>query len=132
MGIPITGKLANEPREFKSKNGSTGISFSIPLKVYDDEQGKNVTEWIEVVQWFDAERQKALETMRHMLGKGAVVTAYGDLARRYYTNKDNERVSQLYVRFPKVDVISSAPREMDVTQPPRDQKPDVYDNDIPF
>ena len=136
MGVQIVGRVASEPRENATRSGRIALSFSIPLRVYDDTEGKNQTEWVEVTKWFD-QGDENIPKWRHMVGRGAVISAYGDLARRHYLSKMGEERTQLYLRYPKIDVVVSAPREQEVTQDvPRPSvpqpQPEMYDAEIPF
>ena len=133
MAVFITGKVASEPRTFVTRNGKTTVSISVPVKVYDDDEGET-TVWVEATQWYEPGKEDSARKYEHMVGKGAAVSIYGDLAKRHYDGKDGTRKEQVYVRYPKIEVIAPAPKVQDVTQAPRPAapKPDPYDPIIPF
>lgn len=133
MAVLITGKVASEPKVFVTQNGKTKVTISVPLKVYDEDEGET-TIWVEATKWHDPDKSEAARKFEHMVGKGAAVSIYGDLAKRHYDGKDGTRKEQVYVRFPKIDVIAPAPKVQDVTQAPRPAapEPELYDSSIPF
>lgn len=133
MAVLITGKVASEPRTFVTRNGKTTVSISVPVKVYDDDEGET-TVWVEATQWYEPGKKDAARKYEHMVGKGAAVSIYGDLAKRHYDAKDGTRREQVYVRYPKIEVITTAPKVQDVTQAPRPAapEPELYDSSIPF
>lgn len=128
--INISGNVTREPRitTANTKKGPRKVMrFSVAANHGSGE--REVATFFECDYWLASE--KAENYLAHVIGKGAKVCVTGDFYLDSYQANDGTTRYVAKVDAYKVDVISSAPREMDVTQP-REQQPDVYDNDIPF
>lgn len=129
----ICGPVGGEPRarEIQTKKGpSTVLSFSVATEYGYGERA--TTTWWSVDLFCNSE--KARDYFMHAIGKGAIVVADGVPYQRTYTAKDGTERTVFQFKANNITVPRPAPREQDVTQPPRaaGADPELYDEDLPF
>lgn len=129
----VWGVVASEP-----KVTSVGQSLVYRISVASDEGygERKITSWWSIELWVKAEHEKRINYLNNALGKGARVVAAGSPCLRTWVDKEGKEHPSLELKHAEVDIMLAAPREQDVTQPPRQaapqQQPVLYDDEIPF
>lgn len=132
--ITINGNVGGEvrTREVNTQRGmQTVLNFSVATTRGFGE--RETTTWWSVDYFCKSE--KARDYFTHAIGKGANVVVMGDAYMRTYETRDGETKTVLQVDARDITVPKPAPRNQDVTQPPRAATPaqgGLYDDDIPF
>lgn len=130
--ITVSGNVTREPRitTANTKKGPRRVMrFSVAANHGQGE--REVATFFECDYWLSSD--KAESYLAHVIGKGAKVCVTGDFYLDSYQASDGTTRYVAKVEAHRVDVPKPAPTEQDVTQPPRQQKPQPeLDDVIPF
>ncbi len=97
--VMLIGRLGKDPELRHTQNGKPVANFSLATSLKQD--GKDVTEWHNVVVW-----DKQAETCAKFLSKGKMAYVEGRLATKQYDAKDGSKRTQVEVVASNVVFLS--------------------------
>lgn len=102
--VHLIGRLANDVKEFTTKNGTMGVEFTVAV----DKKKNDHTEWVPCKAW-----RNLAENMQKYTGKGDLVHVEGEF-RTYTSGEGANKQWHSFVDVTSVDFLDSKRNRTDV------------------
>ena len=115
--LGITGRLTKEPKQSKTQNGTTIVSFTVAVNTTKKVNEKYMANFYNVSAW-----GQVGEFIFPRITKGTMVQVYGDLILDTFTDKNGQERQSLNVRasdvIPLVGTVKREDKEEELEENP--------------
>jgi single-stranded DNA-binding protein len=93
--ITVTGRLGDDPRTFRTRDGSDGVELRLAIEIPPRGTGDSVTRWVKVTA-YGVLATRTAESVRQ--GDRVIVTAHDFIAEAWTATTDGEPRARITLR----------------------------------
>ena len=125
--VVLMGRIVRDPELRRTSNGTavTSLTLAVERDFGKDENGKKVTDFIDVVAW-----RNTAEYVAKYFTKGSLAVAIGSLQIRNWTDKDGNNRRNAEVLAESVYFAGSKPNDGNAAAAPTTDYEEIMDDDV--